>query len=63
VDFTDLKAQTRQVLSRYDHKNWNDFLEFPRWRTSASSCRPARERISFRWSSAVWEGNGKWAEM
>ena len=29
VDFNDLKLRTREVLHRYDHRNWNDVLEFP----------------------------------
>ena len=29
VDFNDLKQSTREVLARYDHRHWNDVLEFP----------------------------------
>jgi 6-pyruvoyltetrahydropterin/6-carboxytetrahydropterin synthase len=64
LDFTDLKAQTREVLGRYDHKNWNDFLEFP---SVENICEllasQLRERIPFPIVIRVWEGNGKWAEM
>jgi 6-pyruvoyltetrahydropterin/6-carboxytetrahydropterin synthase len=64
VDFTDLKTQTREVLHRYDHKNWNDFLEFP---SVENICEllasQLRERIAFPIVIRVWEGNGKWAEM
>jgi 6-pyruvoyltetrahydropterin/6-carboxytetrahydropterin synthase len=64
LDFTDLKAQTREVLGRYDHKNWNDFLEFP---SVENICEllasQLRERIPFPIVLRVWEGNGKWAEM
>ena len=65
VDFTDLKAQTRDVLARYDHKNWNDFLDVPvRSRTSASSWPASSASASpFPMLIRVWEGNGKWAEM
>ena len=64
VDFTDLKARARDVLARYDHKNWNDFLEFP---SVENICEllasQLRERIPFPMVIRVWEGNGKWAEM
>jgi 6-pyruvoyltetrahydropterin/6-carboxytetrahydropterin synthase len=64
LDFTDLKAQTREVLGRYDHQNWNDFLEFP---SVENICEllasQLRERIPFPIVLRVWEGNGKWAEM
>ena len=64
VDFNDLKARTREVLQQYDHRHWNDVLEFP---TVENICellsRQLRERISFPLVIRVWEGNGKWAEM
>ena len=64
LDFTDLKSQTREVLARYDHKNWNDVLEFP---SVENICEllagELRQRISFPMVIRVWEGNGKWAEM
>jgi 6-pyruvoyltetrahydropterin/6-carboxytetrahydropterin synthase len=64
VDFNDLKARTREVLARYDHRNWNDFLQFP---SVENICEllagQLRERIPFPMVIRVWEGNGKWAEM
>ena len=64
LDFTDLKTQTRDVLARYDHKNWNDFLEFP---SVENICEllasELRHRIPFPIVIRVWEGNGKWAEI
>jgi len=64
LDFNDLKAQTREVLHRYDHRNWNDFLEFP---SVENICEllagQLRERIPFPIVIRVWEGHGKWAEM
>jgi len=64
VDFTDLKARTREVLARYDHKDWNDFLEFP---SVENICEllasELRTRIPFPMVIRVWEGNGKWAEI
>ncbi len=64
LDFNDLKTQTREVLHRYDHRNWNDFLEFP---SVENICEllggQLRERIPFPIVIRVWEGHGKWAEM
>ena len=64
VDFNDLKTRTREVLQKYDHRHWNDVLEFP---TVENICallsRQLKERIPFPLVIRVWEGNGKWAEM
>jgi 6-pyruvoyltetrahydropterin/6-carboxytetrahydropterin synthase len=64
VDFSDLKARTREVLGRYDHRHWNDVLELP---TVENICallsRELRARIELPLVIRVWEGNGKWAEM
>ena len=64
LDFGDLKAQTREVLQRYDNKHWNDVLEVP---TVENICvllsEQLRERIRFPLVIRVWEGSGKWAEL
>ena len=64
VDFNDLKARTREALAPYDHRHWNDVLEFP---TVENICelisRELKARIPFPMVVRVWEGNGKWAEM
>ncbi len=64
VDFNELKARTREVLARYDHRHWNDVLEYP---TVENICellsRQLKEEIPFPLTIRVWEGNGKWAEM
>ncbi len=64
VDFGDLKARTREVLAEYDHRDWNDFLDYP---TVENICellsRRLRERIPFPFLVRVFEGNGKWAEL
>jgi 6-pyruvoyltetrahydropterin/6-carboxytetrahydropterin synthase len=63
LDFADLKARTREVLQRYDHRNWNDVLEFP---SVENICEllaaQLKERLSFPLVVRVWEGQGKWAE-
>jgi 6-pyruvoyltetrahydropterin/6-carboxytetrahydropterin synthase len=64
VDFNDLKQSTREVLARYDHRHWNDVLDFPSVENICELLsRELRERISFPMVVRVWEGNGKWAEM
>jgi 6-pyruvoyltetrahydropterin/6-carboxytetrahydropterin synthase len=64
IDFADLKAQTREVLQRYDHRHWNDVLEYP---TVENICallsRQLKEKIRFPLTIRVWEGSGKWAEI
>jgi 6-pyruvoyltetrahydropterin/6-carboxytetrahydropterin synthase len=63
IDFNDLKLRTREVLSRYDHRNWNDVLEFP---SVENICEllssQLKERLGFPFVVRVWEGQGKWAE-
>jgi len=64
VDFNELKGQTREVLQKYDHRNWNDVLAFPSVENICELLsRQLRERIRFPFVIRVWEGHGKWAEM
>src|SRR6185295_4059161 len=64
VDVADLKAQARAVCQQYDHRNWNDFLQFPSVENICDMlARPLRGRIAFPFTIRVWEGHGKWAEM
>lgn len=64
VDFADLKAQTRAVLSQYDHRNWNDVLEYPSVENICSLLHAQlKARIAFPFTIRVFEGHGKWAEM
>jgi 6-pyruvoyltetrahydropterin/6-carboxytetrahydropterin synthase len=63
LDFADLKARVRVVLARYDHRNWNDFLERP---TVENVCERLAteigETLALPFSLRVYEGHGKWAE-
>ena len=64
VDFGDLKAETRKVLERYDHRNWNDVLEYPSVENICELLsRELKSQIDLPFVIRVWEGNGKWAEM
>jgi 6-pyruvoyltetrahydropterin/6-carboxytetrahydropterin synthase len=64
IDFADLKQSIRDVLSHYDHRSWNDFLEYP---SVENICEllseKLRERLTFPFTLRVWEGHGKWAEI
>lgn len=64
VDFADLKAQLRAVLGRFDHKNWNDVLDYPSVENICSLLHgELRQRIAFPFTIRVFEGHGKWAEL
>jgi len=64
IDFADLKRSLREVLATYDHRNFNDFLEYP---SVENICEllsgKIKEKLSFAFTLRVWEGNGKWAEI
>ena len=64
LDFSELRAQLRAVLQRYDHRNWNDFLEFP---SVENICQllsaELKERMRFPFVIRLYEGHGKWAEI
>ena len=64
IDFADLKLAIREVLSHYDHRSWNEFLEYP---SVENICEllssKLKERLPFDFTLRVWEGHGKWAEM
>jgi 6-pyruvoyltetrahydropterin/6-carboxytetrahydropterin synthase len=63
LDFNELKSRTREVLQRYDHRNWNDFLEFPSVENICELLsRQLKEHLTFPFVIRVWEGKGKWAE-
>lgn len=64
VDFADLKKKARAVLDRYDHHDWNDFLDYPSVENiCALLAGELRKEIPFPLTLRVYEGRGKWAEM
>lgn len=64
VDFADLKAQARAVFAQYDHRNWNDVLDYPSVENICALLHAKlKERIAFPFTIKVFEGHGKWAEM
>ncbi len=64
VDFADLKAQTRAVLAQYDHRNWNDVLDYPSVENICALLHEQlKRRLAFPFTIRVFEGHAKWAEM
>jgi 6-pyruvoyltetrahydropterin/6-carboxytetrahydropterin synthase len=64
VDFADLRAQIREVFSRYDHRNWNDFLAFPSVENICALLQgELKGRLRLPFTIRIWEGHGKWAEL
>lgn len=63
LDFADLRSQVREVLGPYDHRNWNDVLDYP---TVESICErlsgELATRLALPFTIRVFEGKGKWAE-
>ena len=53
----------RGVLAHYDHRSWNDSLEYP---SVENICEllsaKLKDRLLFPFTLRVWEGDGKWAE-
>lgn len=64
MDFGDLKTCLREALAEFDHRSWNDFLEYP---SVENICQLLHQRLRTRLTSPfslkVWEGEGKWAEL
>ena len=64
VDFADLKRTVNNILSEYDHRSLNDFLEYP---SVENICELIAKRISttlpYTFTLRVWEGHGKYAEL
>jgi 6-pyruvoyltetrahydropterin/6-carboxytetrahydropterin synthase len=63
LDFAELKGRIRAVLARYDHRHWNDFMDFP---TVENICerlaREIGENVVLPFTLRVYEGHAKWAE-
>ena len=64
VDFSELRKRVRAVLEEFDHRSWNDFLEYP---SVENICELLAERLSasleFSFTLRVYEGQEKWAEI
>lgn len=64
VDFADLKQSVREVLAQYDHRNFNDFLDYPSVENICELLSSRlKQKLTFPFTLRVWEGHGKWAEL
>src|SRR5438477_112498 len=64
IDFSDLKQALRETLAPYDHRSWNDFIEYPSVENICELLsKKLQGRLRFAFTMRVWEGHGKWAEM
>jgi 6-pyruvoyltetrahydropterin/6-carboxytetrahydropterin synthase len=64
VDFAELKEKTRAVLAQYDHRNWNDVLDYPSVENICALLHgQLKQRLPFPFTIRVFEGHAKWAEM
>jgi len=64
LDFSEFKKSVRGVLSKYDHHDWNAYLEVP---TVENICEllhnDLKRRLKYKVQVRVWEGQDKWAEL
>lgn len=64
IDFADLKKQVREILAIYDHRLFNDFIDYPTVENIALLLRDQfKEVIKFDFSLRIWEGVNKWCEL
>ncbi len=64
IDFADLKSMLKETLAEYDHRCWNDFIDYPTVENIALLLQKRfRERMPFPFTLRVWEGEGKWCEL
>ncbi|MCI0692080.1 6-carboxytetrahydropterin synthase [candidate division KSB1 bacterium] len=64
LDFDKMKLIIREVLTEYDHRSLNDFLEYPSVENICEMLQKRfREKWEFPFTIRVWEGEGKWAEL
>ncbi|HET6266547.1 MAG TPA: 6-carboxytetrahydropterin synthase [Acidobacteriota bacterium] len=64
VDFADLKSNVRLVLAEYDHRSFNEFLDYP---SVENICEllatKITQKLPYSFTIRVWEGHGKYAEL
>jgi 6-pyruvoyltetrahydropterin/6-carboxytetrahydropterin synthase len=64
IDFADLKRAVRDVLAHYDHRSWNEFLDYPSVENICDLLSgKLKDQLMFAFTLRVWEGHGKWAEI
>lgn len=64
LDFADFKSVVKEILNEYDHRSFNEFLEYP---SVENICELIASKITARlpygFTIRVWEGHGKYAEL
>lgn len=64
LDFADFKSVVKEILNEYDHRSFNEFLEYP---SVENICELIASKITTRlpygFTIRVWEGHGKYAEL
>jgi 6-pyruvoyltetrahydropterin/6-carboxytetrahydropterin synthase len=64
VDFADLKNAVKNVLAEYDHRSFNEFLDYP---SVENICEmiggKLLTQLPYAFTIRVWEGHGKYAEL
>lgn len=64
MDFAEIKAKLRETLGLYDHRSFNEFMEYPSVENICEMIRgELTKRIPYPFTLRVWEGKGKWAEI
>lgn len=63
LDFAEMKRALREALAEFDHRDLNDFLDYPSVENICAMLKKRMEpRLKFPFVLRVWEGEGKWAE-
>jgi 6-pyruvoyltetrahydropterin/6-carboxytetrahydropterin synthase len=64
LDFADFKSVVKEILNEYDHRSFNEFLEYP---SVENICELIAAKITARlpydFTIRIWEGHGKYAEL
>ncbi len=63
LDFAEMKRALRETLAEYDHRDMNEFMDYPSVENICTALKRRLEsRVKFPFLLRVWEGEGKWAE-
>jgi len=64
VDFADLKKSIKEVLGEYDHRSFNEIMDYPSVENITELLAlKLKERLPYNFTIRVWEGHGKYAEL
>jgi len=64
VDFADLKKSIKEVLGEYDHRSFNEIMDYPSVENITELLADKlKARLPYNFTIRVWEGHGKYAEL